>query len=113
MAPYEAFYGRKYRSPLCWTEVGERKLIGLELVTETEDKIRLIQERLKAGSDRQKSYADLKRKDIEFNVGDFVFLKYQSDPSHIVPVEEIEVRPDLSFEEELVQILERETKVLR
>ncbi|KAA3453458.1 reverse transcriptase [Gossypium australe] len=133
MAPYEALYGRKCRTPTCWTELGEHQLLGLELVTKTEDKVKLIRARLKEASDRQKSYTDLKRKDIEFAVGDKVFLKvspwkkvlrfgqkgklshrrYRSDPSHVVSVEEIEVSPNLSFEEEPVQILGRDVKVLR
>jgi len=75
MAPYEALYGWKCRTPTCWTELGERQLLGPELVTETEKKVKLIWARLKEATDRQKSYADLKRKDIEFAVGDWVFLK--------------------------------------
>ncbi|XP_043809780.1 uncharacterized protein LOC122723089 [Manihot esculenta] len=75
MAPYEALYGRKCRTPLCWTELSEAKVIGPDLVRETEEKVRTIKERLKAASDRQKSYADLKRKDIAYEVGDKVFLK--------------------------------------
>ena len=75
MAPYEALYGRRCRTPVCWNEVGERKLVGPEIVQLTTDKIDLIRSRLKVAQDRQKSYADLKRKDIEFEVGDKVFLK--------------------------------------
>ncbi|KAJ8765372.1 hypothetical protein K2173_012069 [Erythroxylum novogranatense] len=75
MAPYEALYGRKCRTPVCWTELSENKMIGPDIVKDTEEKIQIIQQRLKAASDRQKSYADLKRKDIEFQVGDKVFLK--------------------------------------
>ena len=75
MAPYEALYGRKCRTPICWNEAGERKLVGPEIVQLTTDKIELIRSRLKAAQDRQKSYADLKRKDIEFDVGEKVFLK--------------------------------------
>ncbi|KAK5795377.1 hypothetical protein PVK06_036639 [Gossypium arboreum] len=170
MAPYEALYGRRCRTPTCWTELGERQVLGSELVVDTESKVKLIRDRLKEASDRQKSYADLKRKEIEFAVGDMFFLKvspwkkilrfgkkgklsprfigpyrvlkrvgpvayqlefppeldrihdvfhvsmlkqYRSDPSHVVPVEEIEVRTDLTFEEEPIQILDREVKVLR
>ncbi|KAA3465759.1 reverse transcriptase [Gossypium australe] len=146
MAPYEALYGRKCRTPTCWTELGERRILGLELVTEIEEKVELIRVQLKEASDRQKSYADLKRKDIEFAVGDKVFLKvspwkkgpvayqlelppelsqihdvlhvsmlrrYRSDPSHVMSVEEIEVRPDLSFEDEPEEILDRDVKMLR
>ena len=75
MAPYEALYGRKCRSPICWEEVGERKLLGPELVQMTTKKIKLIRERLKAAQSRQKSYADKRRRDLEFQIEDFVFLK--------------------------------------
>ena len=75
MVPYEALYGKPCRTPLCWTELSENKLIGPELVQQTEEKLRLIKNRLKAAQDRQKSYADLKRKDVEYEVGDKVFLK--------------------------------------
>ena len=64
MTPYEAFYGRKCRTPLCWIELSEKKLIDLDLMKETEEKVKMIRERLKIVVDRQKSYADLKRKDI-------------------------------------------------
>ncbi|KAA3483847.1 DNA/RNA polymerases superfamily protein [Gossypium australe] len=170
MAPYEVLYGRRCRTPTCWTELRERQLLGPELISETKEKVKVIRARLKEASDRQKSYADLKRKDIEFAVGDQVFLKvspwkkifrfgrkgklsprfigpyrvlkrvgpvayqlelplelsqihivfhvsmlrrYRSDPSHIVPVEEVELRPDLSFEEEQEKILDRDVKVPR
>ena len=69
MAPYEALYGRPCRTPLCWTELSKSKLIGPELVQQTEEKIRVIRNRLKAAQDRQKSYADLKRKDIVTRLG--------------------------------------------
>ncbi|KAA3480729.1 DNA/RNA polymerases superfamily protein [Gossypium australe] len=72
MAPYEALYCRRCRTPTCWTELGERQLLGLELVSETEEKVKLIRARLKEASDRQKPYADLKRKEIKFSVGDQV-----------------------------------------
>ncbi|GKD10589.1 putative reverse transcriptase domain-containing protein, partial [Tanacetum coccineum] len=74
-APFEALYGRKCRTPIAWTEVGEIKLIGPEIVQETTDKILQIKERLKTPRDRQKSYADNWRKLLEFSVGDKVLLK--------------------------------------
>ncbi|XP_016495284.1 uncharacterized protein LOC107814389 [Nicotiana tabacum] len=153
MPPYEALYGRKCRTPLCWNEVGERKFVGPEIVQQTEDKVKIIKDRLKISSDRQKSYADLKRHEIEHQVGDKVFLKvspwkkiirfgqkdklsprfigaYETlkrigpvayklalppelDPSHVLPIESIEVNPDLTYEEEPIQILAREIKELR
>nr|GEW16265.1 putative reverse transcriptase domain-containing protein [Tanacetum cinerariifolium] len=73
--PFEALYGRKCRSPIMWTEVGEGQLIGPELVHETTEKISQIKDRLKVARDRQKSYADKKRKPLEFSVGDYVLLK--------------------------------------
>jgi len=56
MAPYEALYGRKCRTPLCWEEVGDRQLIGPELVQITTEKIMIVKNRMKAAQDRQKSY---------------------------------------------------------
>ena len=74
MAPYEALYGRKCRSPLCW-DVSERQLTEPELVQITSEKVPIIQQRLKTAFSRQKSYADPKRTDVSFSVGDLVFLK--------------------------------------
>ncbi|GJW60130.1 putative reverse transcriptase domain-containing protein [Tanacetum coccineum] len=74
-APYEALYGRKCRSPVCWAEVGEAQLTGPELIQETTEKIVLIKQRMQAARYRQKSYADQKRKPMEFEVGDRVMLK--------------------------------------
>ncbi|KAL6312880.1 hypothetical protein AAG906_022641 [Vitis piasezkii] len=75
MAPYEALYGRPCRSPMCWMESGEASLIGPELVQETTDKIRVIRDRLLAAQSRQKSYADHRRRPLEFRIGDHVFLR--------------------------------------
>ena len=75
MAPYEALYGRRCRTHVCWTELNEHKVISPDIVKDTESKVQVIRQRLKAASDRQKSYSDLKRKDIEYEVGDKVFLK--------------------------------------
>ena len=69
MAPFKALYGRKCRTPICWTNLNEHKVIGHDIVKETEEKVQVIQQRLKAVSDRQQSYADLKTKDIEYEVG--------------------------------------------
>ena len=170
MTPYEVLYGRKCRTPLCWTELSEKKIIGPDLIQETEEKVKMIRERLKVATDRQKSYVDMKRKDIRYEIGEKVFLKvspwkkvmrfgrkgklrprfigpyevidkvgpvayrlalppdlekiynvfhvsmlrrYRSDPSHVVSSETIELRPDLTYEEEPVEILAREVKELR
>ncbi|KAI3680701.1 hypothetical protein L6452_35475 [Arctium lappa] len=74
-APFEALYGRKCRTPLCWNEVGERQLAGPEIVQLTADKVDQIRARLKIARDRQKVYADRRRKPIEFQIGDKVMLK--------------------------------------
>ena len=75
MAPYEALYGRRCRTPMCWTELDEHKISGLDLVKGMEEKVKIIQHKLKAASDRQRSYANLKRNDIEYEVEDKVFSK--------------------------------------
>ncbi|GJV84883.1 putative reverse transcriptase domain-containing protein [Tanacetum coccineum] len=74
-APYETLYDQKCRSPMCWAEVGEAQLNGPEMIQETTEKIVLIKKRIQAAQDRQKSYVDLKRKPMEFKVGDRVMLK--------------------------------------
>ena len=170
MAPYEALYGRKCRSPIHWDEVGERKLLGPELIQQTTEAIDKIRQRMKTAQTRQKSYADTKRKDLEFEVGDKVFLrvspikgvmrfgrkgklsprfvgpfeilkrigkvayelalppslssihgvfyvsmlrKYISEPSHVLSYESLDLKPDLSYEEIPIRILDKSTKELR
>ena len=75
MAPYEALYGRRCRAPIYWDGVGERKFLGPDIIQETEEKVRLIRERLRTAQSRQKSYADVRRRALEFQVGDQVILK--------------------------------------
>ncbi|GKV03839.1 hypothetical protein SLEP1_g16082 [Rubroshorea leprosula] len=75
MAPFETLYGRRCRSPVCWMEVGKRSILGPELVQQSSEIVQLIKERLRAAQSRQKSYADRRRRDLEFEVGDHVFLK--------------------------------------
>ncbi|KAL0533871.1 hypothetical protein IC582_028142 [Cucumis melo] len=75
MAPFEALYGKCCRSPVCWGEVGEQRLMGPELVQSTNEAIQKIRSRMHTAQSRQKSYADVRRKDLEFEVGDKVFLK--------------------------------------
>nr|GFA55258.1 putative reverse transcriptase domain-containing protein [Tanacetum cinerariifolium] len=74
-APFEALYGRKCRSPICWAEVGDRQLTGPEIIHKTTEKIVQIKSRIQAAHDRQKSYVDVRRKPLEFQVGDKVMLK--------------------------------------
>ena len=75
MAPFEALYGRKCRTPVCWDEVSERTLVGPELVQITSEKVKVVRDNLKIARDRQKNYADNRRRDLQFEIGDRVFLK--------------------------------------
>ncbi|MCI60540.1 hypothetical protein A2U01_0081796, partial [Trifolium medium] len=78
MAPFEALYGRRCRTPLCWYESGESVVLGLEIVQETTEKIKMIREKMRMSQSRQKSYHDKRKKDIEFQEGDHVFLRVTS-----------------------------------
>ena len=75
MAPYEALYGRPYRSPIYWTEVGESSITSSDLIRDTSKKVSLIRKCLLTAQSRQKSYADRRHRPLEFQVGDHVFLK--------------------------------------
>ncbi|GKB31169.1 putative reverse transcriptase domain-containing protein [Tanacetum coccineum] len=74
-APFEALYGRKRRSPVCWAEVRDSQLTGPEIIQETTEKIIQIRQCLQAARNRQRSYANVRRKPLEFQVGDRVMLK--------------------------------------
>jgi hypothetical protein len=74
MAPFEALYGRRCRTPLSWSQTGECKIFGPDLVTEAEENVKIIQSNLKAAQSRQKSYADKRRKPLQFEVCNFVYL---------------------------------------
>ncbi|XP_016704120.1 uncharacterized protein [Gossypium hirsutum] len=122
MAPYEVLYGCRCRCPTCWTELDERRVLGPELVFDTEEKVFPWTKLLRFGRKGKLSprfigpYHILKRVGPDtyqhglppelgrihdvFHVS--MLRRYQSDPTHIVPVEEIKVRPDLAFEEEPV-----------
>jgi len=170
LTPFEALYGRKCRTPLCWFESGESALLGPDVVQETTEKVKMIQEKMKASQSRQKSYHDKRRKDIEFQVGNHVFLrvnpitgvgralkcrkltprfvgpfeivekigvvayritlplslsnlhdvfhvsqlrKYVYDESHVIQVDELEVRDNLTIETWPVKVEDREVKRLR
>ena len=75
IALYEALYGRPCRSPICWTEVGESFITSPDLIRDTSKKVNLIRKRLLMAHNRQKSYADKRRRPLVFEVGDHVFLK--------------------------------------
>ena len=75
MAPYEALYGRPCKSPICWTEMGESSITGPDMIRDTSEKVSLIRQRLLTAKSQQKSYADVRRRPLEFEIGDHVFLK--------------------------------------
>jgi len=75
MAPFEALYGRRCRTPLSWSQAGERKIYGPDLVVEAKEKVRVIQKNLEIAQSRQKSYFDKRRKPLQFELGDFVYLR--------------------------------------
>jgi hypothetical protein len=75
MVPFEALYGRHCRTPLSWSQTGEHKIFGPDFVIEAEEKVKTIQNNLKAAQSRQKSYADIRRRPLQFQVGDFVYLR--------------------------------------
>ncbi|KAA0051192.1 DNA/RNA polymerases superfamily protein [Cucumis melo var. makuwa] len=169
MTPFGALYGKCCRSPICWGEVGEQRMLGPELVQTTIVAIQKIRVRTLTAQSIQKSYADQRRKDLEFEVGDMVFLKvapmkgvlrfekkgklslhfvgpfeileriglvayrlalppsfstahdvfhvsmlrrYVADPTHVVDFEPLQINEDLSYEEQPIEILAREVKML-
>ncbi|WVZ88873.1 hypothetical protein U9M48_035340 [Paspalum notatum var. saurae] len=75
MSPFQALYGRWCRTPLHWDQTGEKQLFGPEIIEDAERQVRMIRENLRIAQTRQKSYADNRRRDLEFAVGDYVYLK--------------------------------------
>ena len=75
MAPFEALYARRCRIPLLWNEVGDKQLFAPDLIKESEEKVKLIRDRLKVAQSRQKSYADSKRKEVVYEIGDRAYLR--------------------------------------
>ncbi|GKC23792.1 putative reverse transcriptase domain-containing protein, partial [Tanacetum coccineum] len=129
-APFEALYGRKCRSPVCWAEVGQVQLTGPELVQETTERIIQIKQRIQTARDRQKSYVDLKllkkagavayklelpqelsRVHNTFQISNL--KKCYSDDPLVVPLEGLQVDDKLHFVEEPVEIMDHEVKQLR
>jgi hypothetical protein len=75
MSPFEALYGRNCITPLHWHQPGKRQVFGPEILLEAKENIRMVRENLKAAQSRQRSYADTRRKELNFEVGDYVYLK--------------------------------------
>ncbi|XP_028756899.1 uncharacterized protein LOC114716129, partial [Neltuma alba] len=143
IAPYEALYGKKCRCPLYWTELNERRMYGPNLVDQTSKQIGIIRQRLLTTQSRQKSYVDIRRKPLEFEARDHVFLKvsptigvsrsiktkmlnlkhikpfqillkkYHLDPVHIVEYDDITLQDNLSFKVGPDRIIDRKVKQLR
>ncbi|GJT82166.1 putative reverse transcriptase domain-containing protein [Tanacetum coccineum] len=123
-APFEALYGRKCRLPVCWAKVGEAQLTGLKIIHKTAKKIFKIRDRMQAARDRQKSYADKRRRPLKFEVGDKVMLKVAPwkgvmrfgkrgnlNPRYIGPFRIIERIGPVSYRLELPQELSRVNNV--
>jgi hypothetical protein len=170
MAPFEALYGRRCRTPLSWSQAREREIFGPDLVLKEEEKVRVIIKNLEAAQARQKSYYDKRRKPLQFEVGDHVYLKvsptkgvqrfrikdklapryigpyeikancgpvaYQLElpphmstvhnvfhvsqlrkcvrlPTEVLPEPEIEIEPDLSYQEHPVKVLDQKERSTR
>ena len=75
MAPFEALYGRRCRTPLNWSETGDSHIFGPDMVKEAEEKVKTIRDRLKTAQSRQKSYYNRKHREISFELGEFVYLR--------------------------------------
>nr|GEY22241.1 putative reverse transcriptase domain-containing protein [Tanacetum cinerariifolium] len=119
-APFEVLYGQKCRSPVCWIEVGEAQILGTELIQETTEKIIQIKQKMQAARDQQKSYADKKRKPMDFQVGDKVMLKVSPwkgvvrfgkrgklNPKYVRPFRVLEKVGTVAYKLELLQELSR------
>nr|CAD40090.2 OSJNBb0012A12.12 [Oryza sativa Japonica Group] len=118
MAPYEALYGRKCRTPLLWDQTGERQVFGTDILREAEEKVKIIQERLRVAQSRHKSYADNRRRDLSFEEGDYVYLrvtplqgvhrfhtKGKLAPRFVGPYKIVSRRGDVAYQLELPQSL--------
>jgi hypothetical protein len=75
MAPFEALYGRQCRTPLFWSQTRESQVFGLEVLKDAKKQVQVIRESLNVARSRQKSYADKRRRDLSFKIGDFIYLK--------------------------------------
>ena len=113
-APFEILYGRKCRTPLNWSETGERQLLGNDLITEAEEMCKVIRDNLKAAQSRKKSYYDSKHRDLACEIGDHVYLrvspmkgtrrfdiKGKLAPRYVGPLKIVSKRGDLAYQLEL------------
>jgi hypothetical protein len=118
MAPFEALYGRKCRTPLFWNQTGESQVFGPDVLKNAEKQVRMIRNNLKAAQSRQKSYADTRRRELTFEVGDYVYLKVSSmrgvkrfnrkgklAPRYVDPFKILERRGEVAYQLELPESL--------
>ncbi|WVZ93891.1 hypothetical protein U9M48_039843 [Paspalum notatum var. saurae] len=97
-SPFEALYGRRCRTPLFWNQTGEKQVFGLDLIRDAEQQIKMVRENLRVAQSRQKSYADVRRRDLAFKVDDFVYLKA---PRYIGPFKIVERKGEVAYKLEL------------
>jgi hypothetical protein len=114
MAPFEMLYGRRCQTPLFWSETGERKVFGPDILQEAEKRVRMVRENLRVTQSRQKSYVNHRRRELSFEVGDFIYLKVSSmrglrrymvrgklAPRFIGPFKILEKRGEVAYQLEL------------
>ena len=87
MLPFEALYGRKCRTPLMWSEVGQRSFFGPTKINDAKEGVSQVQENLRIAQSQQKSYIDKRQRDLELDVGDYVYLHLPTSRHHQVPSE--------------------------
>jgi hypothetical protein len=114
MAPYEALYGCQCRTPLFWSQTGESQVFRPEVLKDAEKQVQMVRESLKVAQTRQKSYADKRRRDLSFEVGNFVYLKVSPmrctrrfkvkeklAPSYVGPFKVVDRKGEVTYQLEL------------
>jgi hypothetical protein len=114
MAPFEMLCGQRCQTPLFWSETGERKVFGPDILQEAEKQVRMVRDNLRVAQSRQKSYADHRRRELSFDAGDFFYLKVSPmrglrhfkvrgklAPRFIGPFKILEKRDEVAYQLEL------------
>ena len=118
MTPFEALYGRKCRTSLFWNQTGETQVFGLDVLRDAEEQVRMIMDNLRVAQSQQKSYADTRRRELVFEVRDYVYLKVSHmrgvrrfnmkgklEPRYIGPFRILERRGEVAYQLELPESL--------